>query len=690
MTKADAKKRIEKLRVEIDHHRYLYHALDRQEISDAALDSLKHELEMLEAQFPELITPNSPTQRVGGRALGKFEKIRHGVPMLSLTDAFSPEEMKEWEERNAKLLSPIMRPLLGDYYVELKIDGLAISLVYKNGFFVEGSTRGDGKIGENVTQNLKTVEAIPLKLGEKQDVISELRRMKLFHISRFLEKHWPETLEVRGEVFMPKKAFSALNRERKERGEEPYANPRNVAAGSVRQLDPRITASRHLDSFAYALITNMGQKTHEEEHFILKALGFKTGPHNKRLGFLKEIEQFHGHVKKIREKLDYEIDGIVVLVNRNEVLLRLGVVGKTPRGGIAYKFVSREATTVVEDIVVQVGRTGALTPVAHLRPVDVGGVTVSRATLHNEDEIQRLDVRIGDTVIVGRAGDVIPDVKVVLTRMRTGKERLFHMPKVCPVCLSRVVRGHDEAIHRCSNPRCAAQEREKLYHFVSRAAFDIVGMGPKIIDQLLEQNLVADRQDIFTLTIGDLLPLERFAETSAKKLIAAIEVKKRIPLHRFLYALGIRHVGEETSIELANAFGSIEALQDASYEKLLELHEVGEVMARSIVAWFKNTRNRSVIRELKKAGVVIENSVTHRAGGKLSGKTFVLTGSLGTMTRDEAKEKIRQAGGNISESVSKSTSYIVSGADPGSKYEKARTLGVSILTEQEFLKLLNK
>ncbi len=688
MQKIEAKKRIERLREEIDHHRYLYHALDRQEISDAALDSLKHELDALEKRFPELITPDSPTQRVGGVALEKFEKIRHEVSMLSLTDAFSAVEMKEWEERNSKLLPPAARPLMSDYYGELKIDGLAIALVYKDGFFVEGSTRGDGRIGEDVTRNLKTVEALPLRTREKKDVLSELERMKLPHVVQFLKNHWPAALEVRGEVFMTKKSFSALNRERKKNGEEPYANPRNVAAGSVRQLDPKVTSSRHLDSFAYALITDMGQKTHEEEHCVLKALGFKTGPHNKRLGSLKEIEQFHGYVKSIREKLGYEIDGIVVLVNRNEVFLRLGVVGKTPRGGIAYKFASREGTSVVEDIVVQVGRTGALTPVAHLKPVDIGGVTVSRATLHNEDEIRRLDVRIGDTVIVGRAGDVIPDVKGVLTRMRTGRERIFHMPQTCPVCGAKVAKPEGEAIHRCTNPHCAAQERERLYHFVSRAAFDIVGMGPKIIDQLVEQNLVASPQDIFSLTVGDLLPLERFAETSAEKLIASIEARKKIPLRRFLYALGIRHVGEETALDLADAFGSMGALEKAGREDLLVVHEVGEVMADSVLEWFGKSRNRQMLTELKKAGVRIENPPKHKTAGKLKGKTFVLTGGLETMTRDEAKEKIRFLGGDISESVSKLTNYVVAGADSGSKYEKAKKLGVSILTEQEFLKLL--
>jgi DNA ligase (NAD+) len=686
MNKSEAKKRIEALRREIEHHSYLYHVLDQPAISDAEWDSLKHELSELEKQFPEFITPDSPTQRVEGRALEKFEKVSHAAPMLSLQDAFSIEEVYEWDARNRKLLPPKLQDGM-DYYCELKIDGLAIALTYDNGFLAEGSTRGNGLIGENVTQNLKTIGAIPLRLRKEEEVIKSLKSLGLRHVAEGMESRWPDRIEARGEAFMTKDTLVKLNEARKKTGEAMLANPRNAAAGAIRQLDPKITAARHLDSYAYSLITDLGQCTHEEEHLILKALGFKTSTYNKRVSSLAEAEKYHEHIKNIREKLPFEIDGIVIIVNYGEAFGRLGTVGKTPRGGLAYKFAAQEAVTVVEDIGVQVGRTGALTPVAHLRPVNVGGVTVSRATLHNEDEIQRLGLKIGDTVLVGRAGDVIPEVKSVIVNLRTGGEREFRMPKKCPICGSPVVRPEGEAIHRCSNPNCAAQEREKLYHFASKAALDIVGLGPKIIDQLLEAQVIAEPQDIFTLKEGDLLQLERFADVSAKKLIASIQARKKIPLHRFLYALGIRHVGEETAVDLANAFGDIAALEKATADDLLKVHEVGEVMARSIVEWFSRPRNKKLITDLKKAGVEIV-SPPKRKKGILAGKTFVLTGGLESMTRDEAKERIRQAGGEISESVSSKTNYVVAGSDPGSKFEKAKRLGVKILTEKELLKLL--
>ena len=682
-----AKKRVESLRREVNHHRYLYHVLDRGEISDAALDSLKHELALLEAQFSDLITPDSPTQRVGGRALDAFEKVPHETPMLSLNDVFSFEELQEWETRNRKLLPVEEQSAAISYYCELKIDGLAVALTYVNALFVEGSTRGDGMTGENITANLKTIEAVPLMLRERDEVLADLTRMKLTHVAKRLSADWPARIEARGEVFMPIKEFLRLNREQKKEDGHVFANPRNAAAGSMRQLDPGIAAARHLDSFAYSLITDVGQRTHEQEHQILHALGFKTNKENKRADSLEGVQAFHARVQKIREKLGYEIDGIVAFVNRNDYFEHLGVVGKTPRGGIAYKFASLEATTVVEDIVVQVGRTGALTPVAYLRPVYVGGVTVRRATLHNEDEIRRLGVRIGDTVIVGRAGDVIPDVKSVLPGMRTGRERVFHMPKACPVCGSSVVKGAGEAIHRCSNRQCAAQEREGLYHFVSKKALDIAGLGPKIIDQLVDTGLIASTADFFSLTEDDLEGLARFAEVSAKKLVKAIAARRHVPLYRFLYALGIRHVGEETAVDLANAFGGIEKLQKASLKELLAMHGVGEVMARSIMEWFADARSKRLLVAFKKAGVVPENPV-HRKRGKLAEKVFVLTGGLKRLTRDEAKENIREAGGGISESVSKETDYVVVGTEPGSKLKKAKKLGIKTITEKELLDLL--
>ena len=675
MTKDEAKKRIEKLRREIDRHRYLYHVLDKPEISDAALDSLKHELDRLEKQFPKLITPDSPTQRVGGKALRKFKKVRHevrgkAVRMNSLNDAFSEQDMRAWLVRLENYLG---KGVETSFYCDLKMDGLAIELVYRDGSLEQGSTRGDGEIGEDVTQNVKTIEAVPLQLRGHG---------------------WPRELVVRGEAVLTKKEFARINEGQKKRGGKLYANPRNVAAGSIRQLDPRITAGRKLDFYAYGIAGEGGDLEHvklfptrEREYASLNSWGIKTNSMGAAVKSLGDVFAFHEKVKKIREKIPFDIDGIVVTINDNRVYDRAGVVGKAPRGSIAYKFEAREATTVVEDIVVQVGRTGALTPVAHLRPVNVGGVTVSRATLHNEDEIKRLDVRIEDTVIVGRAGDVIPDVKSVLVRMRTGREKVFHMPGNCPVCGSRVAREEGEAIHRCTNSQCAAQERERLYHFTAKAAFDIVGLGPKIIDQLVDAELVATPADFFSLTEGDLAALPRFAEVSAKKLVVSIAARKKISLHRFLYALGIRHVGGETAIDLAHMFGGVEKLQGASLEELLAVHEVGEVMAHSIIEWFKDARNKRLLAGLIKAGVVIENPLK-RKHRKLMGKTFVLTGSLERLTRDEAKEKIREAGGNVSESVSKETDYVVVGVEPGSKYEKAKKLGVKTISEKEFLTLL--
>jgi DNA ligase (NAD+) len=541
MNKQEAKKRIEKLRREINHHRYLYHVLDKIEISDAALDSLKNELEKLEQQYPDLITSDSPTQRVGGKALEKFRKVEHFLPMVSLHDAFSEEEMRDWEERIQKLVPG--KKL--DYYAELKMDGLAVSLIYENGIFVRGATRGDGKIGEDVTNNLKTIEAIPLKLELK--TISN----KPLAISR---------IEVRGEVIMTKKVFEELNKKYKKEGKPLLANPRNAAAGSVRQLNPEITAERKLDCYIYGLASDSGQKTHEQEHLIAKNLGFKTIKFNKYCRNLGEVVEFHNYWVKHKENLPYYCDGVVVTVNNLFLHEKLGVVGKGPRYIMAYKFAGEEATTIVEDIVVQVGRTGALTPVAHLKPVPVGGVTISRATLHNENEIERLGLKIGDTVIVRRAGEVIPDIVKVLPKLRTGKEKNFHVPKKCPICESDVERREISdkkgvsAAYYCVNKNCFAQNRRRLAHFASKGAMDIVGLGPKIIDLLIKEGLASSPADFYELKEGDLVPLERFAEKSAANLIEAIDKSKKISLAKFIYALGILHVGEETADLLAKEF----------------------------------------------------------------------------------------------------------------------------------------
>ncbi|MBU1178129.1 NAD-dependent DNA ligase LigA [Patescibacteria group bacterium] len=681
MNKSDAKNRIEKLKVEINHHRYLYHIRDTQEISDAALDSLKNELEKLEQQYPDLITPDSPTQRVSGHPLEEFRKVTHDVPMLSFNDAFSEQDMEDWIERLQRHLE---REEQFDFYCEPKIDGLAISLIYENGVFVEGSTRGNGKIGEDVTHNLKTIESIPLKIelklsDQKSANLAVDEILQNFDVSK-------SRLEIRGEVYLAKNDFASLNKKRVQKDLPPYANPRNVAAGSIRQLDPKIAAARKLKCFLYSVATNLGQTNHQQEHIILEQLGFRTNPLTAYAKNLNAVFSYYEKLGKQRDGLDYEIDGVVVIVNDDKLRGQLGIVGKAPRGAIAYKFPGLEATTTVKDIKIQVGRTGTLTPVAVLEPVLVGGVTVTHATLHNEEEIERLDVRLGDTVIIQRAGDVIPDIIKVLPKMRTGAKQKFSMPKKCPVCDSPVKKPEGEVNCYCTNPNCYARFWRNLTHFISKKGFDIEGLGPKIIDQLIENDLIQDAADIFTLKEGDLVPLERFAEKSAANIIKAINDRKNIEFGRFLYALGIRHVGEETAYDLAEYYGSLEKLQRASREELAAIHDVGEVVAASIHKYFQDQKNQALLAKLLKAGVSPQK--TKPTAKKLAGQTFVLTGSLENMSREEAKKLIRDAGGNISSSVSKKTDYVIVGKDPGSKYEKAQKLGVEIIAEAKLATMI--
>ncbi len=671
-----AKQRIEKLKKTVNHHRYLYHVLDKQEISDSALDSLKKELFDLEQEFPEFLTADSPTQRVGGQPLSEFKKVPHRERMLSLNDAFSKEDMQDWVERISKLLTEQERQQL-DFYAELKIDGLAIELEYDNGVFVQGSTRGDGSIGEDITNNLKTVEAIPLSIDFKKDLV------------------------IRGEVFISKKEFAQINKMQAEKSLPLYANPRNIAAGSVRQLDPKITASRKLDSFAYDIVAGTKTETHEQRHQELKKMGFKTNVHNQHCKSLEEVFYFYEHVKKIREKLGYEIDGMVVIVNNNAFFEKLGVVGKTPRGAIAFKFAQSQAATIIEDIKIQVGRTGAMTPVAVLKPVQISGITITRATLHNEDEIRRLDVRIGDSVIVGRAGDVIPDIIKVLPELRTGKEKNFRMPSHCPACGTKLEKSETEALWRCPNVKCFARSRRSFYHFVSRPAFNIDGLGPKIIDKLLDAGLVSDPSDLFTLKVGDIIQLEKdsprskpkalllgFGEKSAENVVAAIQEKKELPLSRFIYALGIRNIGAETAVDLANHFGGLEKLRQAKLEDFDAIANIGPIVAKSVYEWFKDKVNIKFLDKLLKAGIKIQKPKLQASGFKLQDKTFVFTGTLDSIERELAKEKVRNLGGQVSESVSAKTSFVVVGSEPGSKADKAKKLGVKILDEKEFLKMI--
>ncbi len=679
MAKEQIKQRIKKLKAEINHHRYLYHILDKEEISPSALDALKHELFKLEREFPDLITPDSPTQRVVGKVLPFFGKVVHAAPMLSLEDVFNSQEFEDWRERISKLAP---RSQL-DFFGELKIDGFAVSLVYKKGILETGSTRGDGRTGEDVTNNLKTIEAIPLSLVEIR--AADIHKLGLDYagVSKVLKSG---ELEIRGEVFMTKASFDKINSEQKRLNLPEYSNPRNTAAGSIRQLDPQLAARRRLDFLAYDLITDLGQETHSQEHALLKLLGFKTDQIARRLDDSESVAGFWQKVKKEREKFPWEIDGIVISVNNNQIFSRLGVVGKTPRGAVAFKFPGQESTTMVKDIVVQVGRTGVLTPVAILEPVDVGGVTVARATLHNEDEIERLDIRVGDTVVIQRAGDVIPNVVAVLKNLRPKNAQQFHFPKKCPVCRGEIIRSSDEAAHKCVNKNCPAQKRENLYHFVSKRAFNIVGLGSEIIDKLMDAGLIKNAADIFKLKSEDMLELEGFAEVSANKLVESIKKSKKITLARFIYALGIIQVGEETANLLALYFGNWENLARASSEELEKIPGIGSAASASITAWLSDKNNKDLVKRLTNNGVEMES--VKRLSQKLKGRTFVFTGTLDTISRDDAKEKVRLMGGEVSSSVSKATDYVVAGAEPGSKFDKARQLGIKTISEKEFLKII--
>ncbi|OHA62354.1 MAG: hypothetical protein A3E07_02190 [Candidatus Wildermuthbacteria bacterium RIFCSPHIGHO2_12_FULL_45_9] len=680
MIKEEAKHRIEKLRKLIDRHRYLYHVEDREEISDEAFDTLKHELWKLEQEYPDLITPDSPTQRVGGEPVDKFEKVAHSSPMISIEDIFTQEELESWEEYILRLSSEEKL----EYFTELKIDGLAVSIVYQNGVFLRGATRGNGRVGEDVTQNLKTIQSIPLRLKLRKKLPEHIHEQTL---RQRLEKG---EIEIRGEVYIDVKDFEQLNEKRLQKGEEPFANPRNLAAGSIRQLDPKLTACRPLKFMAYSLVSDMGQEDHAQEHGALSALGLRTDKTAKICKTLDEVISYRESIGKMRDSLHFHIDGIVVVVNNNSIFRKLGIAGKSYRGNRAFKFVGKQAATKIVDIITQIGRTGAVTPVALLDPIEVGGVTISRATLHNEDEIRRLGVKIGDTVVVERAGDVIPRVVQVLMDLRTGSEKMFSMPKKCPRCDSLLVREEGEAVTRCPNKQCQEQKLQSLYHFASRKAFDIDGLGPKVIDQLLDAQLVETPADFFRLTKGDLMPLERFGEKSSSNLISSIEQSKKILFSRFIYALGIRHIGEETALDLAYYFGSLNLLQKASIEELEGISDIGSTTAKSILEWFANRDNQKLLGDLLDQGVIIEYVSASKESGALKGMTFVLTGTLEMLTREEAKKQIRNLGGDAGEAVSSRTSYVVAGKNPGSKLEKAKKLGLNILNEQQFLDVLKK
>jgi DNA ligase (NAD+) len=661
MDKKQVYQRIKKLKKLIKHHRHLYHTFDKSEISDSVLDSLKHELYKLEEKYPEFITFDSPTQRIGGQPLKEFKKAEHRVPMLSIEDIFSEKELQNWENYLKRLIKTEENI---EYFVEPKIDGLAVSLIYKDGIFVRGATRGDGRIGEDVTQNLKTIESIPLKL----------QNLKY------------RELEIRGEIYIEKKDFEKFNQKQLENNLTTYSNPRNLAAGSVRQLDPKLTAPRPLKFLAYNIITNIGQKKHNQEHQILPKFGFKVEK-GKICKNLSEIVDFWKEMIKKRLILPFQIDGLVITVNDNQIFQRLGIVGKSPRGIRAFKFPPKETVTKILDIKVQVGRTGAVTPIAILEPVEIDGVTISRATLHNQDEITRKDIKVGDTVIVSRAGDVIPAVTRVLFELRSGKEKSFEMPKNCPVCQKRLRIEKEKAL-RCQNSKCSARQERYFDYFVSRAAFNIEGLGSKIIDKLIDAGLVSDPTDLFNLKQEDLLLLEQFGEKSSQKLIKTIQASKKISFSKFIYALGIRGVGTETARDLALYFGNLENLKNTNKEKLEKIKDIGPKTAKFIFNWFREKNNLKFLEKLKKVEIEIINEKRKTKNEKLKGKIFVFTGFLESMTREKAKEKVLNLGGEISESISKKIDYLIVGKEPGFKLEKAKKLSIKIINEQEFLNII--
>lgn len=662
----DIRERYEQLKTAIDRYRTAYHVYDREEISQEALDSLKHELTEIEAEYPQLITPDSPSQRVAGTPLPQFQKVRHQVPQWSFNDAFSPEEMREFDARVKRQLAALGISEVPAYLCELKIDGLKIVFTYEKGMLVTAATRGDGEVGEDVTANVRTIESVPLKLARPVDIV------------------------VEGEVWMSTKNLEVLNRAQAAAGKPLYANPRNVAAGSIRQLDPRIAATRKLDVFTYdvAQTSEAFPRAQEDEIKYLRELGFKV---NTKYRYVKDIEgviMFWEEWKKKGRQQDYWVDGIVVKVNDRAQQEALGYTGKGPRYAIAFKFPAEEVTTILEDIVLQVGRTGVLTPVAHLKPVPVAGTIVSRATLHNEDEIKRLDVRVGDTVILRKAGDVIPDIVSVVPELRPKSAKPYKWPTHVAACGDdgSIERIPGQAAWRCVNPESIERRKRAFAYFISKKAFDIDGLGAKTAELLIDEGIISSFDEVFELQEGDFLPLPGFAELSAKNAADAIhKASKNVPLHRCLTALSIPQVGEETARDLAEHFGSIEALREASVEELQQVNGVGAVVAESVHAWMRETDNKHMLTRLLKHITIQAPEKKDKVALPLAGQSFVFTGGMESMSREEAGEKVRALGGTVVGSVSKKTTYVVAGEEAGSKLDKARELGVTILTEQEFI-----
>ncbi len=667
MTRENAHQEILTLREKIHYHNYRYYILDDPEISDAGYDELMRQLQKLEAEFPEFVTLDSPSQRVGAPPLDAFETISHTIPMLSLDNAFEDGELRDFDGRVRKLLGSHSKI---EYIAEPKLDGLAVELVYENGVFIQGSTRGDGFNGENITTNLRTIKSIPLRLRESEIPI-------------------PTRLEVRGEVILPIDSFQALNRQREFAGEPLFANPRNAAAGSLRQLDSAITASRPLDIFCYGNGQIIGAEVNTQADLLqmFKKWGLKVNPYIRICPGIEALLDYYREMETRRAKLPYEIDGIVIKVNRFDFQRELGIKSRSPRYAIAYKFKAQQEVTQIENIVVQVGRTGTLTPVAIMKPVKVGGVEVSRATLHNQDEIDRKDVRIGDWVVIQRAGDVIPEVVKVIESRRTGNEIPFTIPKECPVCGSLVVRVEGEAAHRCQNLSCPAQLKEGIKHFAGKRAMDIDGLGDKIVNQFVDAGLIKNVADLYSITEDQLIRMERFAKKSAQNLVESIQASKTRGLARILFALGIRYVGETTAALLVENLGTFPKIQQATYDDLIQINGIGPQSAESVIQFFSSPENLRIIERLKAAGVEFETAKVEKSG-RFKDLTFLFTGTLQNMSRNQAQNLVESHGAKIANSVSKNVDYLVVGEEPGSKVEKAQKLGIKMINETEFLEMI--
>ncbi len=662
LSREEAEKKMTTLKEKIRDHEYRYYVLDDPSISDAEFDQLMNELIKLEDKFPELITEDSPTQRVGGEPVDEFKKVDHSVQMLSLSNTFNEGELKDFDSRVRKTIKEDY-----SYVVEHKIDGLSAIITYEDGSFALGATRGNGVVGEDVTENLRTIRSLPLKIKDRAHI------------------------EIRGEVFLSKTEFEKINKKRLENDEPLFANPRNAAAGSIRQLDPRTAANRNLSIIIYDLIVHSGREfgTHVETLEYLKELGFKVNWYQK-INDIEDAAAVCSEWEEKRDNLDFEIDGLVIKINNLSQRDKLGSTAKSPRWAVAYKFPAQQKTTIIKDIEISVGRTGALTPTAVLEPVQLAGSTVSRATLHNEDEIKRKDIKIGDHVLVQKAGDIIPEVVKVIEEKRDGSEKRFNMPDSCPVCDSKVIREEGEAVTRCTNITCPAQRRESILHFVSRNAMNIEGIGPALVDQLLENNLIEDYADLYFLKKEHLIPLERMGEKSSQNVIDSIKKSREREFFRVLFALGIRHVGLGAARVLDKNYDSIDQLADAEQEELVRIDEIGPVIAESIVSFFSERHNKDLITRLKQAGVRLKKDKDNEKDVYLEGLKFVFTGSLDSFTRSEIKDMVEKAGGRASSSVSSKTDYLVAGKNPGSKYDKAKELGIEILTEDEFKNMIKE